>query len=265
MKRVLWLLTILVIVFSTTVFANDITFIVNDEIIKNDYTIIERDDVLYVSISELAKSFGEEVYWDEETKEATVDFGNFNLVFGVGTETYQYYDMKLPLAYPTFTEEGKLYAPLSDYKWWFDANFVIDDALLAVRMDSDSFIKSEKDLLAYSYTEEDLLWLARIIDVETGSGSLDKRIAVANVVLNRVKSPLFPNTVEEVIFQSGQFPPAHKDGFTTLTPKLSSLIAAKRALNGENNVETCLYFNLVPFKGKSDDFYQLIEGDYFYY
>lgn len=45
-----------------------------------------------------------------------------------------------------------------------------------------------------------------MVYAESGNQSLDGKIAVANVVLNRVKSPIFPNTIEGVLAQKNQFP-----------------------------------------------------------
>jgi len=110
--------------------------------------------------------------------------------------------------------------------------------------------------------------LSRIVQVETGGASEDMMLGVANVVLNRVKSPLFPDTIHDVIFQVDvhtQFPPAHKASFTSLIPGELAIEMSRRALEGENNVETCLYFNNSPFRTKADDLYQIIDGEYFYY
>lgn len=61
-----------------------------------------------------------------------------------------------------------------------------------------------------SYTEEDLYWLSRIISAEAGCTWIPDwvQIAVGSVVLNRVNSPLYPNTIKDVIFQPGQYGPA---------------------------------------------------------
>lgn len=116
------------------------------------------------------------------------------------------------------------------------------------------------------FTEEDVNLLAKIATVEAGGGSEYKQLAVCNVVLNRLESERFPNTVRGVIYQSGQFPPVHYDDFETMKPYKSAIRAAYRALYGENNVPRVLFFNLAPFEGKDEsDFYGIIEGDYFYY
>jgi spore germination cell wall hydrolase CwlJ-like protein len=130
----------------------------------------------------------------------------------------------------------------------------------------ENFAFSQNEIYEASYTEDDLLWLARIVEAETGpSASIYKKSAVANIVLNRVADPRFPNTIYEVIYQRNQFPPAYYSKFATLVPSQNSYLGAERALLGLEAVPDCLYFNYIPFKDKADDFYKLIEGDYFYY
>ncbi len=123
-------------------------------------------------------------------------------------------------------------------------------------------------LATEQYSYDDILWLARITHVEGLNISYDAKLAIANVVLNRVESPSFPGTVYDVIFETEyatQFPPAHRDSFQSLEPSAESWRAAEDALDGNNNVSSCLYFNNSPFKSKSSDLYIIIEGEYFYY
>jgi len=70
---------------------------------------------------------------------------------------------------------------------------------------------------------------------------LEGKIAVGNVVLNRVKSPTFPNSVRDVIFQRWQFTPA-ENGTIYLEPNAESVIAAKLCLDGANTAGDSLYF-----------------------
>lgn len=58
---------------------------------------------------------------------------------------------------------------------------------------------------AYSYTEEDLDLLSRLIFSESGTESYETQLKVGSVVMNRVDSPHFPNTIREVIYQKNQF------------------------------------------------------------
>ena len=97
---------------------------------------------------------------------------------------------------------------------------------------------------AKNYTDEDVYWLSHIIYAEAGGESYKGQIAVGNVVLNRVKSSKFPNTIYGVIFQKSQFTPA-SSGSIYRTPSQSCINAAIAALEGENVVGGALYFNTV--------------------
>lgn len=96
-----------------------------------------------------------------------------------------------------------------------------------------------------SYSSEDLYWLARIVNAEARGEPFDGQVAVANVVLNRVSSGLFPNTVKGVIFERmgkiPQFSPVD-DGSINKTPNNNGTQAAIRALEGYNVVPDALYF-----------------------
>lgn len=88
--------------------------------------------------------------------------------------------------------------------------------------------------------------LACIVYCESGNQSYEGQLAVANVVLNRVKSPLFPNTVSEVVYQRGQFTPAFSGSLARVLksgPSAQSVQAANDALAGNNNIGDYLYFN----------------------
>ena len=90
----------------------------------------------------------------------------------------------------------------------------------------------------------DYYWLARIIHAESGGEALEGQIAVGNVVLNRVSSEDFPDSVPGVIFddENGvQFEPV-SNGSVTKEPTELSREAARRALAGENTAGDALYF-----------------------
>lgn len=95
-----------------------------------------------------------------------------------------------------------------------------------------------------SYNEEDLYWLARVISAESGGESLLGQIAVGNVVLNRVKSDIFPNTIKDVVFDTKdgvQFEPT-SIGTIYDPPTDASVLAAKMCLEGADVVGGCMYF-----------------------
>ena len=95
-----------------------------------------------------------------------------------------------------------------------------------------------------AYNSEDLYWLARVISAESRGESLLGQMAVGNVVLNRVKSKQFPNTIKGVVFDKKngvQFEPV-SNGTIYNAPTDSALLAAKLCLEGAEVVGDCLYF-----------------------
>lgn len=82
-------------------------------------------------------------------------------------------------------------------------------------------------------TFENLLLLSKIVHAEAGSSWLteEHRQMVASVVINRVNSPEFPNTVYEVVHQKGQYAPAGTRYFANLIPSKASVMSALRVLS----------------------------------
>ncbi len=93
---------------------------------------------------------------------------------------------------------------------------------------------------ASSY-ESDVELLARLIHGEARGEPYVGMVAVGAVVLNRVKSSKFPNTIAGVIYQSGAFD-CVRDGQINLTPNEQSRRAARDALNGWDPTGGCLYY-----------------------
>lgn len=94
------------------------------------------------------------------------------------------------------------------------------------------------------YKEDELYWLSRIISSESRGEPLLGKIAVGNVVLNRVDSGEFPDTLYGVIFDGrwgGQFEPV-RNGTVYGTPTPESMLAAKLCLDGADVAGESLYF-----------------------
>jgi len=103
--------------------------------------------------------------------------------------------------------------------------------------------EDEKDDIAASATDLELF--AALIECEAGSTDYEGMLAVASVVVNRMNHRSYPDTLRGVIYQAGQFPPAHNgsvDRVLSRGIKNSCLEAAKDALAGKNNVGNCLSF-----------------------
>lgn len=94
------------------------------------------------------------------------------------------------------------------------------------------------------YRSDEVFWLARIITAESGGESLLGQIAVGDVILNRVKSPQYPNTIYSVIFDRRygvQFSPA-ANGTIYNTPTYTATLAAKICLEGVSLSDNAMYF-----------------------
>lgn len=92
------------------------------------------------------------------------------------------------------------------------------------------------------YDSDILYWLSRIINAESGNQSLEGKIAVGNVVMNRVADPLFPDTLYDVLFQKNQFTPA-SSGSINRTPNEESVLAAKLVMDGAEVMPDALFFS----------------------
>ncbi|CAG7619331.1 cell wall hydrolase [Paenibacillus allorhizosphaerae] len=103
----------------------------------------------------------------------------------------------------------------------------------------DTTVDSLKQSVAPKETALDQM--ARIIYAEARGESFDGQVAIGAVILNRVQSNIFPDTIEEVILQPGQFS-AVKDGQFELTPNETAYEAAKKALNGSDPTDGALYY-----------------------
>ncbi len=93
------------------------------------------------------------------------------------------------------------------------------------------------------YDSDELYWMSRIITAEAGNQPLEGQIAVGNVVMNRVESSRFADTVKGVIFQEGQFDPV-RNGSVYCDPFDSCVVAAKLALEDCNVVGKALFFQM---------------------
>lgn len=100
--------------------------------------------------------------------------------------------------------------------------------------------------MKYQLSEQDYDVLLRIVEAEAGGEDSDGKLLVANVVLNRVNSEKFPDTVTEVVMQKeqgvAQFSPTVDGRFQDVTVSQSTYEAVERALYGEDISQGALYF-----------------------
>ena len=125
-----------------------------------------------------------------------------------------------------------------------------EERVKQIQAEEEARKKAEEEKLAAEAArkaqEEDQRLLAALIFCEAGNQPYEGQVAVGAVVMNRVNSGVYPGSIREVIYQSGQFGPAmtgwldsvlRSGGYTE-----SAMQAAADALAGSNPVGGCLSF-----------------------
>ena len=138
-------------------------------------------------------------------------------------------------------EDGVMFAPISPLAAAFGLR-AEGDGERTVRLTGGGAIAPA----SARYDADELYWLSRIINAESGGEPFRGKIAVGNVVLNRVRSDRYPDTVYGVIFDftfGVQFTPA-ANGTVYLEPSAESVAAAKVCLEGYTlSDEIAFFFN----------------------
>ena len=106
---------------------------------------------------------------------------------------------------------------------------------------TESMLSGGSSQTSSSISNQDLYLLAKLINAEARGESYKGQVAVGAVVLNRVKSSSFPNTISGVIYQPYAFTCVN-DGQINYSPSQSAISAAKDALNGWDPTNGCIYY-----------------------
>lgn len=125
-----------------------------------------------------------------------------------------------------------------------DAGETMDE--IKARLAAEEEAKRHKNYGAYTTDADTATLLAALIQCEAGSESYEGKLAVGAVVMNRVRSGAYPNSVHGVIYASGQFTPAMNGKLNSVygSGKISSscMQAAQEALSGVSNVGDMTHF-----------------------
>ena len=189
--------------------------------------------VTYVPLRTLLDAFGGwDIFWDGDTRQAVAASASSRLTADPATGTITV-DGTGHTGRVT-VENGRPYVPLR----------LVTEAL-GGSAEWDAYLNGAAVTSPDGdYDAADLYWLSRIISAESGAAPMEGQIAVGNVVLNRVESDEFPDSIPAVIFDrvdAVQFEPV-ANGTVYNTPTARSVEAAKRTLDGENTVGEALYF-----------------------
>ena len=115
-------------------------------------------------------------------------------------------------------------------------------------------------------SEEEFYFISSVVEAESDrSESLEGRILIAEVILNRVESDLFPDTISGVLNQSGQFSTVVNGHSITERTELSdeAVIQAIREIES-GTAPSVMYFNCIGFNGYGTPYGSgAIDGNYF--
>ena len=193
------------------------------------------DGTTYVPLRQFFKHLGGSwVVWDGETRSATVK-GNASATFYLDSRSAWYNDSAQTLTGQSFAVDGAMYVPLRGLAGVLNCDISYNGSLQRVTLSTQKESAPDAD---------SIFWLARIIEAESGAEPYRGKLAVGNVILNRVNSSDFPNSIYGVIFdrKNGvQFTPV-ANGTIYNTPSSESIRAAKECLSGTSVVGNCLYF-----------------------
>ena len=198
---------------------------------ENGYTYVPLRGLL------AATGDGFSLVWEGETRCAVASVGGHSLVAKIGTGTLFADGRALPCPRPPFILHGATYVPFR----------LTAEALgLTVFFDAErGTAVAEGTLAPARYAEETRDLLARLIRAESEGECMAGQVAVGNTVLNRVASPAFADTVEDVIREKingyYQFTPV-ENGRIARAAGERARTAAEMALAGYRTVSDALYF-----------------------
>lgn len=133
---------------------------------------------------------------------------------------------------------------------YVDISFEVDAgetmAQIRAREAAEAEARRHQNYGEYMTGADDMLLLAALIQCEAGGEPYEGQVAVGAVVMNRVRSAAYPNTIHGVIYASGQFTPAMSGRvnqvYNSGNIKQSCILAAQEALSGVSNVGDFTHF-----------------------
>lgn len=218
-----------------------ISIYLNGKEIKDSEALL-IDSLTYIPLRKLAESVRDcTIKYNDKTRTATVSYGDTTISVTTGRRYISVNGRYFYCIGEVKNVNGSLYVPIRPLARALQLNVEWNSKTRSVELEKASW--TLEDAESY-YDADELYWLSRIIEAEAGGEILEGKIAVGNVVLNRVADKRYPNTIYGVIFdfKNGiQFTPAYT-GTVYNTPSHESIIAAKMCLEGYEIVDGVLFF-----------------------
>ena len=117
--------------------------------------------------------------------------------------------------------------------------------ILKEKQEEEARKKAEEERRAsrrIRYTDEDYQVFLRIVQAEAGICDKRGKILVADVIINRVLSKEFPNSVKAVVYEPSQFQPVSNGAINSVKVTAETIECVDRALDGEDYSNGALYF-----------------------
>ena len=198
---------------------------------------------VYVPVQRFADLFGSfKTVYTQATEQVVITGKNLSITVKVGDPYITVNERIFYTGSKVLSLGGWIFVPLSSMCRALNAKVTIRQGYYDANITSGdpSKVAHANDY----YNATDLYWLSRIISAEAKGEPFKGQIAVGNVVLNRVRSSQFPNTVKGVIFDTKygtQFSPV-ASGTIYQTPTASAVRAAKVCLEGYTLSTRMIYF-----------------------
>jgi spore germination cell wall hydrolase CwlJ-like protein len=299
LKKLLVLIIGFVLLTHVGFASNGIKIKVNNKYLTPDTSAFIRNSSTYVPIRFISEALNiKEIYWNSKSNSVIIKNNSTTIALFINKNYAYINDKYVQLENNVLISNSRTFVPIRFIAECFNAKVEWKDNIVTITTNSNNntagnnvpseIIPSNKKpsnstsssttstrpsntIIAPSDYNDSLYWLSRIIEAEAGGEPFNGKVAVGEVILNRVKSTEFPNTIWSVIFDNKfgvQFEPV-ANGTIYNTPSEESLKAAKVALDGSNYVGDCLYF-LNPTIAKSNwitknrDYYTTISNHEFY-
>lgn len=227
-----------------TDFSTPICLTVNNRYLAMDSAPFFYAGITFVPIRFLGEALGAEIQWDSKAHCAIIRSADTELVLPAEKSYAIINGKKSTLQQRIQLINDRTYVPVRFAAEALGFHVVWDESTYTVKLSKEGITLPNHLTENRGYSDDEIFWLSKIIHAESQGEPMQGKIAVGNVVLNRVSSNEFPSTIYDVIFDTKngvQFSPV-LDGSIRQTPLGDSVIAAKRALSGENAAENCLYF-----------------------
>ncbi len=197
------------------------------------------DNTAYLSIPDFCAMISEDCTEQQESASIQYTAAGAPISVSVNANSFTANGRYIQLGHRTLALDGKLLVELDALQHIFGATVAYDSETASVTVDT-----ATKQLLEDGesyYDSHEIYWLSRIIYAEANGQPFDGMIGVGNVVLNRVASSRFPNTVQGVVFEPGQFTPVD-NGSIYNNPSSEAILAAQMCIEGVNTVGKSLFF-----------------------